>query len=139
MQGKKVALTVFYCQHQGERITQILKELNGSDGIELKKIALPCSGKLEVFYLTKALEKGADGVAIFGCPAGECRFIVGTQRAMGRVRYTQRILKAIGLEENRVRRFVLEENVQKEGMEAFLTWARSMQGKVFPPGQALNS
>lgn len=139
MQGKKVELTVFYCHHQGERITPILKELNGSDGIELKKIALPCSGKLEVFYLTKALEKGTDGVAIFGCPAGKCRFIVGSQRAMGRVRYTQRILKAIGMEENRVRRFILEDDIQKEGMEAFLTWARSMQGKGFPPCHALNS
>jgi heterodisulfide reductase subunit D len=139
MQEKKIALTVFYCHHQGERIAQIVKELNGSEGLDLKKIALPCSGKLEVFYLTKALEKGADGVAIFGCPVGECRFIVGSQRAMGRVRYTQRILKAIGLEEDRVRRFVLEEDIRKEGMETFLTWARSMQGKGFPPSQAVTA
>lgn len=139
MQGKKVELTVFYCHHQGERITPMLKELNGSDGIELKKIALPCSGKLEVFHLTKALERGADGVAIFGCPERNCRYIVGSQRARGRVRYTQRILKAIGMEENRVRRFILEDDIQKEGMEAFGTWARSIQGKGFPPCQALTS
>jgi len=139
MQGKKVALTVFYCHHQGEMLTPILKELNGSDGIELKKIALPCSGKLEVFYLTKALEKGADGVAIFGCSQEKCRFIVGSQRAMGRVRYTQRILKAIGLEENRIHRFVLEDNTEQGGIDAFATWAKNVRGKGFPPGQALNS
>ena len=70
MQETKVALTIFFCHHQAERITPILKELNGSGCIDLKKIALPCSGKLEVFYVTKALEKGADGVAIFGCLEG---------------------------------------------------------------------
>lgn len=132
MQEKRVALTVFYCHHQGERIRPILNELNGSPGIELKKVSLPCSGKLEVFHLTKALERGADGVAIFGCPEAGCHYIVGSQRAGGRVRYTQRILKAIGIEEKRIYRFVLEENTPQEGIEAFATWARNVQGQGVP-------
>lgn len=129
MQKTKVALTLFFCHHQAERITPILKELNGSGCIDLKKIALPCSGKLEVFYVTKALEKGADGVAIFGCLEGRCHYIVGSQRAMGRVRYTQRILSAIGIEEDRVHRFILEDNIQQEGIEAFSRWVRNIQSK----------
>jgi coenzyme F420-reducing hydrogenase delta subunit len=139
MQGKNVELTVFYCQHQGEKIAPLLNELAGSDGIELKKIALPCSGKIEVFHLTKAIEKGADGVAIFGCPEGNCRYVIGSQRAGGRVRYTQRILKAIGIEENRVSRFILEKNRSQEGTGEFAAWARSVQGKIFSPPQSSNS
>jgi len=132
MQEKRVALTVFYCHHQGERIRSILNELNGLAGMELKKVSLPCSGKLEVFHLTKALERGADGVAIFGCPEGSCHYIVGSQRAGGRVRYTQRILKAIGIEEKRIYRFILEENAPQEGIEAFATWAKNVQGRGIP-------
>ncbi len=131
MQETKVALTIFFCHHQAERITPILKELNGSGCIDLKKIALPCSGKLEVFYVTKALEKGADGVAIFGCLEGRCHYIVGSQRAMGRVRYTQRILSAIGIEEDRVHRFILEDNIQQEGIEAFSRWVRNIHSYHF--------
>ena len=131
--GEKVKLTVFYCHHQGGRITPILEELSGSGGIEVKKISLPCSGKLEVFQLTKALEQGADGVAIFGCPEAKCRYIVGSQRARGRVRYTQRILEAIGIGENRIHRFILEEDTQQEGVDAFAAWAKNMQGMGFPP------
>ena len=139
MQREKIELTVFYCQHQGERIRPILNELNGSLGMELKKVSLPCTGKLEVFHLTKALERGADGVAIFGCPEGSCHYIVGSQRAGGRVRYTQRILKAIGIEENRIYRFILEEKTPQEGIEAFATWAKSMQGKEVPPAAPARS
>ncbi|MBU1205364.1 MAG: hydrogenase iron-sulfur subunit [Proteobacteria bacterium] len=128
---KNAQITIFFCHHQAERITPILKELNGSDCIDLKKIALPCSGKLEVFHATKALERGADGVAIFGCPEGRCHYIVGSQRAMGRVRYTQRILSAIGIEEDRVHRFILEDNIQQEGIEAFSTWVRNIHSHHF--------
>lgn len=138
MQKTKVALTIFFCQHQAERITPILQELNGSGCIDLKKIALPCSGKLEVFYVTKALEKGADGVAIFGCLEGRCHYIVGSQRAMGRVRYTQRILSAIGIEEDRVHRFILEDNIQQEGIEAFSRWVRNIQSKGSLSCKSLN-
>ena len=138
MKETKVTLTVFYCHHQAERVTPILKEWNGSGGIDLKKIALPCSGKLEVFHVTKALEKGADGVAIFGCPEGGCQYIVGSQRARGRIRYTQKILKAIGIEEDRVRRFILEDHSQDEGTEAFSAWVRNIQSKGSPCCNPLN-
>ncbi len=138
MQEKRVELTVFYCQHQGEKIAPLLNELAGSDGIELKKITLPCSGKVEVFHLTKAMEKGADGVAIFGCPEGNCRYVVGSQTAGGRVRYTQRILKAIGIEENRISRFILKENGPQEGARGFAAWAKCIQGKIFSPAQNQN-
>ncbi|MDH4264785.1 MAG: hydrogenase iron-sulfur subunit [Deltaproteobacteria bacterium] len=131
---KNAQITIFYCHHQTERITPILKELDGSGLIDLKKIALPCSGKLEVLHATKALERGADGVAIFGCLEGKCRYIVGSQRARGRVRYTKRILSAIGIEEDRIHRFVLEDSIQQEGIEAFSTWVKNIQsqGSPFP-------
>ena len=100
-------VAIFYCQHQTDRMMQVLSTLNGSAAPRIRKVALPCSGKLEVSFLLKALESGADAVAIFGCPEGECHYLVGSTRAKNRVRYARKILGDIGLEEERVRRFIL--------------------------------
>ena len=100
-------VAIFYCQHQTDRMMQVLRTFDGLAAPKIRKVALPCSGKLEVSFLLKALEDGADAVAIFGCPEGECHYLVGSTRAKNRVRYARRILGDIGLEEERVRRFVL--------------------------------
>jgi coenzyme F420-reducing hydrogenase delta subunit len=94
--------------------------------LRVRKVALPCSGKLEVFQLTRALEGGADGVALFGCPEGECRYVVGSSRAKGRVSYAGKILEMIGLEKERVRRFVLESGIQPETIEAISAWLETV-------------
>ena len=106
MENSTVHITVFYCAQQGEKIGQILEGLNGGGAKKFRRVPLPCSGKLEVFQLTKALEGGADGVALFGCPEESCRYLVGSSRARGRVAYTGIILEEIGLGKDRVRRFV---------------------------------
>jgi F420-non-reducing hydrogenase iron-sulfur subunit len=119
-------IVIFYCTHQGEGVTQVLKGLNGLEKLRVRKVALPCSGKLEVFQLTRALEGGADGVALFGCPEGECRYVVGSSRAKGRVSYAGKILEMIGLEKERVRRFVLESGIQPETIEAISAWLETV-------------
>ncbi len=120
-------ITVFYCTHQGERVTQILRGVNGSGILKIRKVALPCSGKLEVFQLTRALENGANGVALFGCPEGECRYVVGSSRAKGRVSYAGKILEAIGLDEERFRRFVLESQPSQEALKAISDWVAKIK------------
>ena len=124
-QGKEI--TIFYCTHQRERVKQILEGVNGSAVLKIRKVALPCSGKLEVFQLTKALENGADGVALFGCPEGECRYVVGSSRAKGRVSYAGKILETIGLEKDRVRRFVLEGQPGQETLRAISVWVEKIK------------
>jgi len=123
--GKEI--TIFYCTHQRETVNQILEGVNGSAGLKVRKVALPCSGKLEVFQLTKALENGADGVVLFGCPEGECRYVVGSSRAKGRVSYAGKILETIGLEKERVRRFVLERQPGQESLKAISDWVEEVK------------
>ena len=115
-------VAIFYCQHQTERMMQILKTLNGSAAPKIRKVALPCSGKLEVSFLLKALESGADAVALFGCPEGECNYLIGSTRAKNRVRYARKILGDIGLEEERIRRFVLAEPAPSGEMGSLTEW-----------------
>ena len=120
-------LAIFYCQHQTDRMTQILENLNNLAGSKIRKVALPCSGKLEISYLLKALENGANGVALFGCPEGECHYLVGSTRAKNRVRYARRILSEIGLEEERVQRFVFADQPPPEEINSLTAWAEKIQ------------
>ena len=120
-------VAIFYCQHQTERMMQVLRTVNGSSAPKIRKVALPCSGKLEVSFLLKALENGADAVAILGCPEGECHYLVGSTRAKNRVRYARRILGDIGLEEERVRRFVLAEPTPSGEMGSLTEWVNKIE------------
>jgi F420-non-reducing hydrogenase iron-sulfur subunit len=121
-----VELAIFYCQHQTDRMGQILGTLSDLAASRIRKVALPCSGKLEVSFLLKALENGADAVALFGCPEGECHYLVGSTRAKNRVRYAQKILGEIGLGEERVRRFVLADQTPGE-MDSLAAWTKKIR------------
>jgi F420-non-reducing hydrogenase iron-sulfur subunit len=131
---KKIELAIFYCQNQSKSIAEIKRVLTGSNGLHIRQVALPCSGKLEVYYLIKALENGADGVLLLGCPEAACRYAVGSTRAKGRVTYTERILEAIGLEKDRVRRFVLEDPLRPERLGEVTGWVERIaaMGKIKP-------
>ena len=120
-------LAVFYCQHQTDRMMRILGNLKNLAGSRIRKVALPCSGKLEVSFLLKALENGAQGVALFGCPEGECHYLVGSTRAKNRVRYARRILSEVGLEEERVHRFVFADQTPTEEMDSLKAWTEKIQ------------
>lgn len=69
---------------------------------ELKTIPLPCSGKIDILYLTKAFETGADGVAIVMCKQGECRYLEGNLRARKRAEAVDALLDEIGLGKGRI-------------------------------------
>ena len=120
-------VAIFYCQHQTDRMRQILRTFDGSAAPKIRKVALPCSGKLEVSFLLKALENGANAVALFGCPEGECHYLVGSTRAKNRVQYARRILREIGLEEERIHRFVFADQTPSGEMESLTAWAEKVR------------
>jgi len=120
-------IAIFYCQHQRERLNGVLKMLNGPLVPDIRKVALPCSGKMEVSFLLKALESGADGIALLGCPEAECHYLVGSTRAKNRVGYVQKILGEIGLSQDRVQRFVLENQNPQEKTDALIAWVKKIQ------------
>ena len=68
----------------------------------IKAISLPCSGKVDIPYLLKAFETGADGVAIVTCKKNECRHFEGTLRAHKRAEAVEGLLEEIGLTAGRM-------------------------------------
>jgi len=67
------------------------------DNQDVRSIKLPCSGKVDILYLTKAFETGADGVAIVTCGPGECRYVEGNLRAWKRAAAVEGLLEEAGL------------------------------------------
>ncbi|MFZ5916998.1 MAG: hydrogenase iron-sulfur subunit [Chloroflexota bacterium] len=68
----------------------------------VKVIRLPCTGKVDVEYILRAFEQGADGVYIMACPIGNCHHERGNVRATKRVEYVKKLLDDIGLGRERI-------------------------------------
>jgi len=71
-----------------------------ADGV--KAIPLPCSGRIDILYLTKAFEGGADGLAVVMCKQGECRYLEGNLRARKRAEAVDALLDEAGVGKGRV-------------------------------------
>ncbi len=107
MNDKSLKIHVFCCVTSYDQ-TQLLQNFC-PPGDEIKVITLPCSGKLDILYLIKAFETGADGVAVMICKEGECRYLEGNMRARKRAQAVEELLKETGLGEGRVAVFQMDD------------------------------
>ena len=87
---------VFYCSNHLDA-SQFAGLCGGPGGDTVKTIGLPCSGKVDVPYLIKAFETGADGVVIVTCKKNECRHFEGSPRAHKRAEAVESLLEEIGM------------------------------------------
>jgi F420-non-reducing hydrogenase iron-sulfur subunit len=88
----------------------------------VKIIRVPCTGKVDVIHLMRAIQKGADGVYVVGCLEGACHYKQGNLRARERVTHVRNLLDEIGIEGDRVRMYNLSSG---EG-PTFAAYAREM-------------
>ena len=100
---------IFYCSNH-LAAGQFAGLGRGWEGDTIKTISLPCSGKVDVPYLIKAFETGADGVAIVTCPDNECRHFEGNLRAHKRAEAVESLLAEIGMSAGRMAVFECGEN-----------------------------
>jgi len=66
-------------------------------------IRVMCSGRIDPTFVLKAFALGADGVMMAGCHPGECHYIDQNYKAMRRYGMIKHTLRAMGIEEERVR------------------------------------
>ncbi|MBP8984392.1 MAG: hydrogenase iron-sulfur subunit, partial [Syntrophobacterales bacterium] len=64
-------------------------------------IRVPCTGRINPFYIVRALQEGADGVLVSGCHPGECHYITGNLSARRKFAMLKRFLDYLGLEADR--------------------------------------
>lgn len=73
----------------------------------VKIINVPCTGRVDILHLLKAIEDGADGVYVAGCLEGDCHYLTGNLKAKKRVAYVKKVLEDIGMEPERVEMYNL--------------------------------
>ncbi len=66
-------------------------------------VRLMCSGRIDPQFVLEAFAKGADGVLIGGCHPGDCHYQEGNYKTLRRVHLLKRVLKEMGVEEDRFR------------------------------------
>ena len=80
----------------------------------LRPLRVMCSGRVDPQFVMKALRTGADGVLIAGCHPGECHYAEGNIKALRRFILLRRMLRQLGVEDERVQ----------------LVWASASEGNV---------
>ena len=109
MNNQPLEIYLFYCSNCLDTETLRCSFGEFEKNNTLKTISLPCSGKLELIYLLKAFESGADGAMLITCKKGECRHLEGNLRAQKRVEAVNALLDETGLGRGRIRLIQLEE------------------------------
>ena len=99
MSNKPLKIHLFCCSSSFDP-GELTRGSEQSD--EIRVIPLPCSGKIDILYLTKAFESGADGVAIVMCKRGECRYLKGNLHAQKRAEAVDALLEEVGLGRGRM-------------------------------------
>ena len=107
-----LAFTCNWCSYAGA-------DLAGTSRLQyppnVRIIRLMCSGRVEIPFVLKALQGGADGVLVAGCHIGDCHYIGGNEVAEKRIKTLKELLKMLGIGEDRLR----------------LEWISSAEGQKF--------
>lgn len=118
---------VSFCCHNCTSCSEdTVNAIRKTDLIHISLVKMPCTGKVEIQYLLKAFEEGADGVFVAGCPEGECHYLEGNIRTKRRVDFTRKILDEIGIGGSRVHMY----NIDPSDSEAFTKTIGEMKERI---------
>ena len=109
---KIVAIVCNWCTYAGADLAGISR-IQYPPNIRI--IRVPCTGRINPFYIVKALQTGADGVLVSGCHPGECHYISGNLVARRKFAALKSFLSYIGM----------------EGDRTMFTWVSASEGDRF--------
>ncbi|MFX0038655.1 MAG: hydrogenase iron-sulfur subunit [Promethearchaeota archaeon] len=68
----------------------------------IRIVRVPCSGRINPYFIIKSLVDGWDGVLVSGCHPGDCHYISGNLVARRRFAILKELLEFFGIESGRV-------------------------------------
>ena len=95
---KFVAIVCNWCTYAGADLAGISRIQYPTN---VRIIRVPCTGRINPFYIVKALQEGADGVLVSGCHPGGCHYITGNLVARRKFAALKSFLNYIGVEGDR--------------------------------------
>jgi coenzyme F420-reducing hydrogenase delta subunit len=109
---KIIAIVCNWCTYAGADLAGISR-IQYPPNVRI--IRVPCTGRINPFYIMKALQEGADGVLVSGCHPGECHYITGNYSARRKFSMLKSYLTYIGMEPDRT----------------MFTWCSASEGERF--------
>ena len=119
-------IVAFCCHYCAYTAADMAGSLRLGYPANVKIIRVPCSGKVDVIHLLRAIVGGADGVYVAGCLEGDCHFRTGNTKAARRVIYAQRLLAEIGMEPERIEMLMMSAGMG----ERFAATAREFTDRI---------
>ena len=95
-------IVAFCCRHCAYAAADLAGSMRLDYPMAVKVIELPCTGKLDVLYVLRAFEDGADGVMVCVCHTDNCLSQSGNRIARRRTAEVQKLLQTAGLERKRL-------------------------------------
>ncbi len=96
-------IVAFFCNW----CTYLAADLAGTSRMKyapnVRTVRVMCSGRVDPQFVLDAFAHGADGVLIGGCHPGDCHYQEGNYKALRRFRLLKRLLRQLGIEEDRLR------------------------------------
>jgi F420-non-reducing hydrogenase iron-sulfur subunit len=89
-----------WCAYAGADLAGTSRLKYEPNGIIIK---VTCSGRVDAQHVLTAFKSGADGVLIGCCHTGSCHYKDGNQKAARKVLLLKRVLKSLGIQEERLR------------------------------------
>nr|MBC8384631.1 hydrogenase iron-sulfur subunit [Candidatus Cloacimonadota bacterium] len=80
------------------------------DNVDIKRII--CLGRVNLSFILKAFELGADGFLMIGCPKGECQYSFGNRQAEEQLVTAVKMGHLLGIEKERFA--ILHTSLKKE-------------------------
>ena len=96
---KIIAFLCSWCSYAGADLAGVSR-LQYPPNIRIVKV--PCSGRINPFFIIKSLQQGWDGVLVSGCHPGDCHYLTGNYYARRRFAVLRKMLEYVGIEEGRV-------------------------------------
>jgi len=107
VEGFEPRIIAFCCQYCAYAAADLAGVMRLKYAPNVRIVLVPCTGRVDVIQLLRAIEGGADGVCVAGCLEGGCHFVEGNYKAKNRVRFIKNLLSRIGIEGERLEMFNL--------------------------------
>ncbi|MHA1763881.1 MAG: hydrogenase iron-sulfur subunit [Promethearchaeota archaeon] len=100
----------------------------------IRIVRVPCSGRVNPFFIFKSLVDGWDGVIVSGCHPGDCHYISGNLVARRRFAILHDLLDYFGIQSGRVQ-FMWASAAEGERFAELVTKATEIIKKLGPNNQ----